>query len=112
MQCGFTMLESGMVRAKNVKNIILKVCIGSLQNSNNTQNIAGVSIGVTAFWILGYGFAFGDTDGLENGFIGTGKFMLFDFTTYDYWMFQWAFCATASTIARYEQNVFLKYKAN
>eukprot|EP00282_Hemiselmis_andersenii_P026035 CAMPEP_0171997112 /NCGR_PEP_ID=MMETSP1041-20130122/508_1 /TAXON_ID=464988 /ORGANISM="Hemiselmis andersenii, Strain CCMP439" /LENGTH=93 /DNA_ID=CAMNT_0012650355 /DNA_START=144 /DNA_END=421 /DNA_ORIENTATION=- len=50
MQAGFGMLEAGAVSRKNVINILFK-------------NMLHGSCAAMAFWLLGYGFAFGDTAG-------------------------------------------------
>lgn len=58
-------------------------------------------ISAVSFYALGFGFAFGRSNS-NNGFIGTGSFMLLsegDDENYAKWMFQWAFCAVSSTIA-------------
>ena len=60
MQCGFAMLETGCVSEKNTKNILMK-------------NIGDAAIGAICWWLLGFGFAFGETSG---GFIGTDEFLL------------------------------------
>ena len=92
MQAGFAMLEAGSVRSKNAVNILFK-------------NLIDGAISAIIFWLLGYGFAYGDT---ANGFIGTSKFGLasddFDLgdgagqLNYHTFFFQWAFAATAATI--------------
>mmetsp|Transcript_23009 Transcript_23009/g.33385 ORF Transcript_23009/g.33385 Transcript_23009/m.33385 type:complete len:486 (-) Transcript_23009:187-1644(-) len=87
MQTGFAMLEVGSVSSKNTKNILIK-------------NIFDASIGAVSFWLLGYGFAFGEDSG---GFIGTDAFAFStdrwdDGAEYASWLFQWAFAATAATI--------------
>jgi Amt family ammonium transporter len=80
MQSGFAMLEVGVVRAKNAQNILLK-------------NLFDVCIGALLWWLLGFGFAFGES---ASGFIGTSEFGAT--TKYAEWMFQFAFSATAATI--------------
>lgn len=94
MQCGFAMLEVGSVSVKNTKNILIK-------------NIGDAVVGAISFWLLGYGFAFGESAGR---FIGTDNFALkgsqFESEdgamtkgyNYSFWFFQFAFAATASTI--------------
>ena len=94
MQCGFAMLEVGSVSKKNTKNILIK-------------NIGDAAIGAICWWLLGFGFAFGETSG---GFIGTDEFALkgdsfksedgtlTNGKQYAFWFFQYAFCAVASTI--------------
>ena len=85
MQAGFAMLEVGSVRHKNAQNILLK-------------NFIDICIATLTWWLLGYGFAFGDSSG---DFIGSSKFAGKGFegtNHYRDWMFQWAFAGTAATI--------------
>ena len=58
MQAGFATLSAGSIRAKNVKNILLK-------------NLLDACIGAFAWYLLGYGFAY-DVDDNPNPFIGVG----------------------------------------
>ena len=89
MQAGFGMLEAGFVRVKNTTNILMK-------------NVLDASIGGVAWWAVGFGFAFGGT----NGFIGEYSFFpgLGGLAETDgvpesaVFFFQWAFAATAATI--------------
>jgi len=60
MQGGFAMLEGGLVRVKNVGNIMMK----------NLMDFSSASIG---YWVLGFAFMFG-TD--MFGLIGTDGFLL------------------------------------
>jgi Amt family ammonium transporter len=88
MQAGFAMLCAGSVRAKNVKNIMLK----------NLLDACGGAIG---FWSLGYAFAYGGSDKYHKAFIGNTDFFLRNFSEgedYASWFFQFAFAATAATI--------------
>merc|ERR1719191_674633 len=89
------MLETGSVRETSKTYVLMK-------------NLINVCISGVCWFVLGYGFAFGEDQG---GFIGTSLFggghddykinglgtddMSFH---YLYWFFQWAFCATAATI--------------
>lgn len=84
MQSGFALLESGMSRAKNAINVVMK-------------NYLDVCIGSIVFWIVGYGLLFGDN---LSGFIGTSHFLLNDHDDMDYslLLFQTMFAATAVTI--------------
>lgn len=83
MQAGFAMLESGSVRTKNTQNILFK-------------NLVDAVIGTLGWWLVGFGFAFGDdTDG---PFIGLSSFALHNYSNYAFWFFQWAFAATTATI--------------
>mmetsp|Transcript_18672 Transcript_18672/g.58714 ORF Transcript_18672/g.58714 Transcript_18672/m.58714 type:complete len:461 (+) Transcript_18672:173-1555(+) len=88
MQAGFAMLCAGSVRAKNVKNIMLK-------------NLLDACVGALSFWSLGYGVAYGKYhDGNEligsSFFFLSGQFERRD--TFYNWFFQFAFAATAATI--------------
>jgi len=95
MQAGFATLSAGSIRAKNVKNILLK-------------NLLDACIGALAWFLLGFGFAY-DADGDPNAFIGAGKshFALsgevFDASETNgsdwiNWFFQFTFAAAAATI--------------
>eukprot|EP01098_Paradermamoeba_levis_P016046 TRINITY_DN8441_c0_g1_i1.p1 TRINITY_DN8441_c0_g1~~TRINITY_DN8441_c0_g1_i1.p1 ORF type:complete len:451 (-),score=73.70 TRINITY_DN8441_c0_g1_i1:244-1596(-) len=83
MQGGFGMLEAGMVRAKNTKNILLK-------------NIVATGMGGIAFWLLGFGFAFGKT--ASNGFISVGNFLLLDLESFSAFAVYWGYAITSATI--------------
>lgn len=96
MHAGFSLLEAGSIRHKNVVSIMFK-------------NILNVIVTSILWWFFGYAFAFGkDT---TNGFIGGAggqsestytaiAFYKGVFTTNDlsHWLFQWAFAATSLTI--------------
>ena len=60
MQAGFALVEGGLSRAKNSVNVIMKVYLGTC--------LAGV-----AFWLTGWGLAFGPSLG---GWYGIGDFAL------------------------------------
>jgi len=100
LQAGFAMLEGGSVRAKNLKNILMK-------------NMLDAVLGILIWWAVGYGIAFGQKDSdWVNPFIGTSQFFLYNnfdsaedraggnvgVNNYSYFMFQYAFAATAGTI--------------
>lgn len=113
MQAGFALVETGMTRAKNAVNIIMK-------------NVMDFSIGSIVFWAVGFGLMFG----LTNGFFGTGGFF-FDPTSvgadgktlaeakgvsvsfsWAFFIFQTVFAATAATIvsgAMAERTKFKSY---
>ena len=91
MAAGFAMLESGMVRSKNVATIC-------------TKNIALFSIAGLMYFIVGYNLMY---SGVDGGWFGT--ISLFDHPTHDAedityaagtsdWFFQMVFCATAASI--------------
>ena len=58
MQAGFGLLEAGFVRVKNTTNILMK-------------NVLDASLGAVVWWAVGFGFAFG---GSQGGFIGGDSF--------------------------------------
>ena len=88
MQAGFAMVETGLTRAKNAINIMMK-------------NLMDFSMGSIAYWAIGFGLMFGAT---TSGWFGTSGFFLSDFTSEGdpwvlaFWMFQVVFAATAATI--------------
>lgn len=98
MQCGFAMLETGLIRQTSAVNALL-------------ENFVDAGVTAIAFWAVGFGIAFGTSAG---GLIGTSNFFLSDavkFTggtvayaqtgtidTLTFFFFQFAFAATASTI--------------
>jgi Amt family ammonium transporter len=90
MQAGFCILESGMTRAKNAGNIIMK-------------NLMDFSIGTPLFWLVGFGIMFGTSSAVFGGidFFARGDYssILPDGVPfYAYFIFQTVFCATAATI--------------
>lgn len=84
MQAGFALLETGMVRAKNAVNVMMK-------------NYMDLCVGTLLFWLVGYGIMFGDN---PSGFYGTDLFGLYSAPNWDYTLifFQIMFAATAATI--------------
>jgi len=101
MQAGFAMVETGLTRAKNASNIIMK-------------NLMDFAIGSIVFFVVGYAFMFGADQG---GFIGFSGFLGQD--TVDrgipieaFIIFQTVFAATAATIvsgAMAERTKFIAY---
>ncbi len=85
MQAGFALVESGMARAKNSVNVLMKnymdACVCSL-----------------IFWGLGYGLMFGAN---ESGWLGTSHFLPANLSQWDwtFLFFQMMFAATTTTIA-------------
>ena len=90
IQLGFAMIENGLVRSKNSKNILIK-------------NLFDASVGGIAFWLFGFGFAFGDSPG---GFIMSDGSMFASAHFADHveknfyllWIFHFSFAATSATI--------------
>jgi ammonium transporter, Amt family len=104
MQAGFAMVETGLTRAKNAANIMMK-------------NLMDFCFGSLAYWAVGFGIMFGAD---KMGLFGTNGFFLVagDPTTgaglwqLAYWMFQVVFAATAATIvsgAMAERTKFTSY---
>ncbi len=81
MQAGFCMLESGLTRAKNAGNIIMK-------------NLVDFAVGTPFYWFLGFGIMFGSA-GL---FIGKADLFSIHQTDFTTMIFQTVFCATSATI--------------
>ncbi len=104
MQAGFAMVESGMTRAKNAGNIIMK-------------NLMDFAIGTPIYWILGFGIMFGGNGALIGGidFFTQGAYSAIlpaGVPKYAYLIFQTVFCATAATIvsgAMAERTKFFAY---
>jgi Amt family ammonium transporter len=96
MQAGFALCESGLTRAKNTGNILMK-------------NMMDFCIGTPCFWLIGFGLMF---HGGLGGFIGTPDFFIRDTSFYTakntavaqgmplwcFVIFETVFCATAATI--------------
>ena len=68
------------------------------------KNVVDTAGGILAWWLLGYGFAYGQR-GDKSGFIGTDPDIFasakFESTKKDHylaWIFQFSFAATATTI--------------
>ncbi len=98
MQAGFAMVETGLTRAKNAGNIIMK-------------NLMDFAAGAVAFFAIGWALMYGSTAG---GFIGTDQFFITgaDSTVLRDWIFQVVFAATAATIvsgAMAERTKFTSY---
>ena len=106
MQAGFAMVETGLTRAKNAGNIIMK-------------NLMDFAVGSLMFFCVGYAIMFGAD---FKGLIGTSAFFLsgadavpaegFVGNTPAFVLFQTVFCATAATIvsgAMAERTKFSSY---
>lgn len=98
MQAGFALLESGMSRAKNAVNVLMK-------------NYMDVCIGSIAFLLVGFGIMFGNN---PSGFIGTSHIALDKVEggmDYSLIFFQAMFAATAVTIASGAMAERTRYQA-
>lgn len=102
MQAGFAMVETGLTRAKNAVNIMMK-------------NLMDFAMGSIAYWMVGFGIMFGVT---ATGWFGTNGFFFSDYAKdndmwlFAFWMFQVVFAATAATIvsgAMAERTKFIGY---
>ena len=84
MQAGFALLESGLARAKNTVNVIMK-------------NFCDTATSTMGFWLVGYGLMFGAN---SSGWIGTSNFAMQsgDGLQMMNLFYQVMFAATASTI--------------
>jgi len=100
MQAGFALVETGLTRAKNATNIIMK-------------NLMDFCIGSIAFWMVGWGLMYGADK--FGGFIGFSDFFRGDMGDpqfYRDWFFQVVFAATSATIvsgAMAERTQFKSY---
>jgi Amt family ammonium transporter len=93
MQLGFIMVEAGSVKRQHWPAILMK-------------NLLDTITGAIAFWLIGFGIAFGKTD--ANGFIGTDPNSVWavsagwnSYTIEDLYLkfiFQFAFANTSSAI--------------
>jgi Amt family ammonium transporter len=102
MQAGFAMVESGLTRAKNAGNILMK-------------NLMDFSVGALVYWAIGWAIMYGASYAGDDGFFGW--FIAYS-VEYDIpgifrdWMFQVVFAATAATIvsgAMAERTQFVGY---
>ena len=95
MQAGFAMVETGLTRAKNAGNIVMK-------------NLMDFCIGTPIYWFIGFGIMFGGTGALVGG-LDLFSMKSTDYTTM---IFQTVFCATSATIvsgAMAERTKFSSY---
>ncbi len=97
MQAGFTLVETGLTRAKNAGNIIMK-------------NLMDFSAGVIMFWMFGWAVMYGTS---KLGLFGTNQFFLSGTNPLRFrnWMFQAVFAATAATIVSGAVAERTKFKA-
>lgn len=98
MQAGFAMVETGLTRAKNAANIIMK-------------NLMDFSAGSIIYLFFGWAIMYGDS---VSGLFGSSQFFLIGADSFVYrdWMFQVVFAATAATIvsgAMAERTKFSSY---
>lgn len=96
MQAGFTLLEAGLTRSKNMANIAMK-------------NIVDLFVGAIAFWAVGYSLMYGNS---ISGFVGEITPFYIERNDMHNLFFQMVFCATATTIisgAIAERAKFITY---
>ncbi len=102
MQLGFGMLEAGLIRVKNVTNILIK-------------NVLDFCIASIVYWIIGYALMYG----IGSGFAGNTFFFLNGtpemtngVPTLAFWFFQLCFAGAAATIVAggvAERTKFIAY---
>ena len=103
MQTGFALVETGLTRAKNAANIMMK-------------NFFDFVLGSMAFWALGVAFMFGDSTN-THGLIGTSGFFMKEVLgnggdwNWTFMFFQTMFAATAATIVSGAMAERTKFKA-
>ncbi len=93
MQAGFALCESGLTRAKNTGNILMK-------------NMMDFCIGTPCYWLVGFGVMFGSTaplfgriDPMIRGIYGAENTIVpQSMPLWCFVIFQTVFCATAATI--------------
>ncbi len=89
MQGAFALLEAGIVRKSHVVTVMLK-------------NMGDILFGTVAWWMIGYGMAFGDANADEAGDFWAKEGNIFPNieTTggHAFWYFQFSFAATSTTI--------------
>ncbi|XP_034252302.1 putative ammonium transporter 1 [Thrips palmi] len=90
MQAGFTCLEAGSIRSKNVTNIVLK-------------NVLDMFISGILYWLVGFALAFGSGSGPLGAFFGGSLWAGLGVgdagqPRMSKWFFQFTFAATAATI--------------
>jgi Amt family ammonium transporter len=91
MQLGFVMVEASAAKRQHWSGIVVKNCLDTIT-------------GAIAWWVVGFGLAFGPTD--SRGFIGLSDNTFSFGAFYGYnsedlylkWIFQFAFANTASAI--------------
>jgi ammonium transporter, Amt family len=109
MQAGFAMVESGLTRAKNSVNIMMK-------------NLMDFSFGAVLFWAIGYAIMYSSGDSNFLGFDSSLAFLgsanaptdISGYATSAAWLFQVVFAATAATIvsgAMAERTKLVSYLA-
>ncbi|SKA88972.1 nitrogen regulatory protein P-II family /ammonium transporter [Clostridium sp. USBA 49] len=104
MQAGFAMVESGLTRAKNAGNIIMK-------------NLLDFAIGTLIYWLFGFGIMFAGNSAFIGGidFLSRGAYSNIlpeGVPKYAFFIFQTVFCATSATIvsgAMAERTKFISY---
>jgi Amt family ammonium transporter len=107
MQAGFALVESGLTRAKNAVNIMMK-------------NLLDFAFGAVLFWATGYAIMYSSGDSNFFGFdsalamLGTANAPtdIAGYSTSAAWLFQVVFAATAATIvsgAMAERTKLLSY---
>lgn len=101
MHPGFALVESGMTRAKNAANVIMK-------------NVMTLAFGLVVYYAVGFGIMYGE---LFAGLFGTNGFALLNLTGHDPvagslsidFLYQGMFAATTATIVSGAANERMKF---
>lgn len=84
METGFSFLEAGNIRFKNIQNVLIK-------------NLLSVTVGTIIYWLIGYSFSFdGDNSFIAGEYFGGEN--LESRHQYCKWLFHWAFACVCTTI--------------
>ena len=98
MQAGFTMLESGLVRAKNSYNVAIK-------------NLCDFVVAVLVFWIAGFALMFGGQGNAWFAWSGFSGSEIISSPQMAFFIFQATFVGTAATIVAGAVAERAKFKA-
>lgn len=89
MQCGFTLIECGGVRSKNIAHTLI-------------LNLFDGITGFIVFWLVGYGLAFGNVKNFAGGdkryFATSGNMDGYLSDPFLHFAFQFSFCSTSATL--------------
>jgi Amt family ammonium transporter len=82
LQAGFGLLEVGAIRAKNAQSAMIK-------------NLMDACVAAIVYYLVGYGFAYGENG---NAFVGSGFYALYNTEDFIIWYFNYVFAGTTATI--------------
>jgi len=84
MQCGFTLLESGVVQEKNIQSVVFK-------------NLLNACVSAIGYYLFGFCLSYGKLHS-SNPYLGVGDTVILSHD-YSRWFYEWAFSTIAATIA-------------